>query len=290
MNYSENMGLSPLTREQRLTVLYNALFNSGLISMTLTEFKGTNIHRFFSESTLPQLEQIQEEQLKAIASLFTFWQEQNLAIRGSFGCSYEGWANNFEGLCAGLNIVDSGRAQNDTHIKNTPLSSQIKVPGEVAFFFDELKLDDEDSLEAIHAAFKRSIWPGMMTPEIEGSEEITIDFTSTGAKTYRFFNLQKEDYTPLKCQIRVAYKENSVQYEPALITKAFVEQFNAFNAIGKHFHPRAFLNTNEFPNLSTITVWYEATINGTTSWQSTVFPCNPRQKFALEGNPEVVLL
>jgi hypothetical protein len=276
MHYSENMGLVPLSREQRLNTLYNALFSAGLISMTFVEFKGTNIHRFFSESTLPLLEQVQEEQLKAIASLFTFWQERNLAIRGGFGASNEGWVNNFAGLCTGLNIVDTTRAA----AEGSELSSIITVPGEVALYFDELKLDDEESQQAVHEAFKQSVWPGMITPPIsEKDQEITIDFTSTGAKTYRYFNLKKDDYTTIDCEIRVTYKANSVQYEHDLLKNAFRQQFEAFNSIGKNFYPQAFLNTTEFPNLATVIVAVKK--SGDPGHSIRMLPCGFGEKFQL---------
>lgn len=270
MNYSEDLGLIPLTREQYLTKLYNSLTTLGVIDMTFTDFKGTNWHKLFSSSTLPQIEQLQGAQLDAMANLFTYWDETNKAVRGSFGSSHEGWANNFSPYCRGLNLVDS------------QLDPTLGVAGNIALYFDEL--DTVAKRDDIMEAFRRSVWPGMVTPI--GDETIELQFTSAGAKSYQFFNLREEDYTKIDVRITLTYKANSVKYEPEIIREAFLNQFNEFNAIGKSFYPEAFFDTTQLPNVADFET--ESRLTGESTWQATVRLADFGQKFRVMNSYVVV--
>jgi hypothetical protein len=268
LSYSPLLGFTPSTREEMIYQLYLSAVNNAAYNGSFTDFKGSNWHKMLSSTVLPFFESRQADMVTIMANMFSYWQQKNIAINGSFGSSYEGWYNNFNGLCKGLQIVN---AADDPTITPT---------GAVALYFDDL-VATEKQLE-VTDAFKRSIWPGMITPN--GDTTITINFTSAGAKQYQYFNLTPDAYTMLDIKILVTYKANGLQYSPTDIEKAFVDQFNKTNYIGNNFYPSAFFDTSEFVHVAKFSVMSKLADDPLDPFTNDLRPCLFGQKFDLTTN------
>lgn len=238
--YSKDLGWIPQTREQRIGMLFNSAKAHGFTG-DYTEFKGANIHRIHSSSTLPALESMDDSIVRALTNIFSYMDKSYKEIvQGSYGASYEGWANSFRHLCTGLYIVDS------------TIDPSLGTAGNIVLYFDDLQL--EENLDAVVNAFQRCVWPGMITHHIAEAtidkHEITLPFTASDAKTYQYHNLTPENYTPLYLQVFVGYKLGAITYAPNVIIESIQEQFDAINRIGRGFYVDSYFDHNALPNLA----------------------------------------
>lgn len=237
--YSKDLGWTPQTREQRIGTLYNSAKNHGFTS-DYTEFKGSNIHRIHSATTIPALEQMDDNIVTALTSIFTYMERNYKDIaKGSYGASYEGWTNSFRPLSRGLNLVDS------------TIDSSLGVAGNIALYFDML---DTKKTKEVEKAWLKCVWPGMITPR--GDNTINLQFsTANGKKSYKYYNLLEQDYTALTLKIRIRYKAGTIHYPSATIIDSVTHQFDAINHIGRNFYPSSYFDHATLPNIASMEIW-----------------------------------
>lgn len=263
MSYSNDNGFTPLTRSQMLTILFESAVKNGY-SGSFQDFKGSNIHRIHSDTTLPYLETIQADFYDATMSMFSYFVDNTKAVYGSFGASYEGWQNNFANLARGLNLID------------VTIDPSLGAPGNIAIYFD--MLESEKNPKEVEDAFKQCIWPGMITPR--GEHTFDVQFSaSNGKKSYRYYNLHEDDYTKLDLKIHVVYKTRALEYEPEVIRQSVKTQFNAINRIGRSFYPESYFDHNALPNIRSMAI--RSALAGTNNYTNYMREAAFGQKYIL---------
>lgn len=265
--YSKELGWIPQTREQRIGTLFQSAQANGFTS-DYTEFKGSNIHRIHSSTTIPALETMDDNIVQALTNIFAYMEMSYKDIaKGSYGSSYEGWANSFRNLCTGLYIVDS------------TIDPSLGTAGNIALYFDDLLLDDA----RVQQAFLRCVWAGMITHHkaeaTADKHDISLEFTASDAKTYLYHNLTPDNYTHLYLRVFTSYKRGMLTYSPTVIDASIREQFDAINRIGRGFYADSYFDHDRLPNLAGLRILSSL---DDINWLEGDRPAEPWQKYIID--------
>ncbi|NIZ41400.1 hypothetical protein PVA45_07765 (plasmid) [Entomospira entomophila] len=231
MNYTPAMGLSLESREQHLAKIYTYMKDHQLYSESYESFLGSNWHRFLSHSVLPLLEDQQARFVEVQASIFSFWRDHHMAVQGGMGSSYEGFIHRFRDYCTSLHLVT---------MHDDP---RLTSAGQISIYFDHLQLQPDDPL--LIDLFRKSMPIAIFTPL--GDHQVEVSFSGANSQTYRYFNLEPNDYTPLDLRIYPRYKAGTASYANTQIIQSVHEQFQASNRIGRGFYPNSYLDHQQFP-------------------------------------------
>lgn len=280
--YYENVGFEVKSTSEIFEELYNNAIAYSLYTGSLEDFKASNWHLLFNSSTLPFLEKAQANTSLAISSLFSYWQEQNMAINSSNGASFEGFINNFSSLCT--NLV----------VKNYSDDPTLSPAGSVAIYFDNLNIDyDENNIitlnekyVALQNAFLRSAWAGMICAN--GDLQVAVPFSNGATKTYTFNNLKPENYTPLLLSVEITYIKNSIRYDTTSIVSAIYNEFAKQNCIGKAFYPDSLLDLrHQFKNIASYKI--SSKLLDDTSYSYETRACNAKAKYIIEKTSDIIV-
>jgi hypothetical protein len=260
--YSPTLGITPQTREQMLINIHAYLSQEGIYRGDFNAFLGTNWHRMVSVSIIPMLEEQQAAWLEAQTQLFSFWQDNSMAVQGGMGASYEGMHNIFLPHCRGLNIV--------TYENDDTLGSA----GNMSLYFDELT---EES-ELRNSLFKKAMPIAIFTPL--GTEQITVAFSGNNAKTFRFFTLKEEAYTALSVRVTLGYKSGTIIYPAGLVKESVQEQFDKTNRIGRGFYPDSYFDHALLPNIASMNIEHNG-LDG--QWSNSFLAAAFGQKYRIDS-------
>lgn len=246
-------------------------------NLTWEQWYSTNMHKYLSTSVYPSLERVEGEIVALNISMGTYWYDNNMAVKNSYGSSREGWYALFADVTTGIKFINQ---EEDPTL----------ILGEFRIFFDNLTLlpvagetpeQIEEKRAKLEDKFRRCIQQASRTVADDPHETIAVNYADGKQIVYKFTNLKPENYTPVDFEITIIYVDDAPESNTQDIIDDFKAAFKKLEYIGRAIYPHQIMPTEKYPNIAEFRIRHRVNEG---SWSADIRPSEWGQKFIVSSN------